>query len=217
MTDHDSFCLGRGGGCHESLAPGPGAAQMTVVHLVRHGRPLVDRGIPPAQWTLDRSASANLTALRQSGVLPRSGHWTCSPEPKALATASALTDEPVTVDDDLREAFRPAEFVREEEFDRRVTQSLTDLELPATEGWERGTATAARVRAAFDRALLRADGIEVVLVGHGTSLSLLVADLLDRPPDISVWRRMQMPDHCAIDVDVRRLLSDWGAWTAALD
>ncbi len=187
------------------------------MHLVRHGRPLIKPGVPASDWQLDQSSSVQLTALRESGVLPSQGCWTSSPEPKALATARALADELVTVDDDLREAFRPAGWVSKGEFERRVVASMTDLEHPGAEGWETGAATAARARAAVSRALDRPGGDDLVLVGHGTSLTLLVAELLGQPPDVAAWRHLLMPDHCAIDVEVRRVLSPWGAWTAALD
>lgn len=61
---------------------------------------------------------------------------------------------------------------------------------------------------------------DVVLVGHGTAWSLLVAEILDRPVDVDAWQRMTMPDWCSLDVVVDggrlkgSLIADWGAWVA---
>lgn len=59
-----------------------------LLHLVRHGRPLVDPTTPPREWQLDPTGIADIKALR--AALPTSATeaaWFSSDERKALATA----------------------------------------------------------------------------------------------------------------------------------
>ena len=74
---------------------------MRVLYLVRHGRPLIDRTRPAHEWPLDPAYADDVRALRPR--LPKHASWFSSPEPKALATARLLTDQPVEVVPDLRE------------------------------------------------------------------------------------------------------------------
>ncbi|MDP2772025.1 MAG: phosphoglycerate mutase family protein [Nocardioides sp.] len=79
-----------------------------TLFLVRHGRPLVDRDRPAAEWELDPAGFDDVWALRESGRLPQRAAWFCSPEPKAVATAQLLTEGDVGIVDDLREHEHPS-------------------------------------------------------------------------------------------------------------
>ncbi|WP_207081975.1 hypothetical protein [Nocardioides sp. S5] len=74
-----------------------------TLHLVRHGRPAMTRGVPAAEWDLDAGAYDDVWALRASGRLPARAAWFTSPEPKAVQTAQLLTDAQVGVLPQLRE------------------------------------------------------------------------------------------------------------------
>lgn len=74
-----------------------------ALHLVRHGRPLVDHSVPAGGWELDPHGFDEVWALRTSGRLPSGAVWFSSPEPKATQTAQLLTECEVGVVDDLRE------------------------------------------------------------------------------------------------------------------
>jgi len=119
-----------------------------VLHLVRHGRPLVVRGVPAAEWDLDPAAYDDVWALRASGRLPTRAAWFTSPEPKAIQTA----------------------------------QLLTDADVPAVR-----------------RVLAVHAGEDVVLVGHGTAWTLVVAALTGGPADVDRWRTLAMPDLITVD------------------
>ena len=54
-----------------------------MLHLVRHGRPLVDPATPPHTWPLDPAGLAAVDALRASGRLSADAAWFSSPEAKA--------------------------------------------------------------------------------------------------------------------------------------
>ena len=50
------------------------------------------------------------------------------------------------------------------------------------------------------RRVLEVHGDEdVVLVGHGTAWTLVVADLTGRPPDLERWAALEMPDLISLD------------------
>ncbi|HEY3014757.1 MAG TPA: histidine phosphatase family protein [Nocardioides sp.] len=164
-----------------------------MLHLVRHGPPLVDRSVPAAQWDLDPAGYDAVWALRESGRLPERATWFCSPEPKAIATAQLLTDRDVGVLDDLREHVResPAWI---EDFAGTVRRAFAQPDLAAADGWETITACRARVLPAVETILDVHRDEDVVLVGHGTAWTLVVAALTGRPPDLDAWAALRMPD-----------------------
>jgi broad specificity phosphatase PhoE len=66
---------------------------------------------------------------------------------------------------------------------------------------------------------------DVVLVGHGTAWTVLVAALTHRPPDVDAWRGLHMPDHCALELALdhddeaagpgpatAHVIRPWGSW-----
>jgi broad specificity phosphatase PhoE len=168
-----------------------------TVFLVRHGRPLVDRERPAHEWELDPARYDDIWALRTSGRLPTAAAWYSSPEPKALATAELLTDGEVGVVDALREQVRrSAEWV--DDFSDAVRRAFAVPDAVAVPGWEPLARCRDRVCAAVD-AILAAHGDEdLVLVGHGTAWTLVVAQLTAARPDLDLWRALAMPDLLAI-------------------
>jgi broad specificity phosphatase PhoE len=186
---------------------------MTRLHLVRHGRPRPDDR-RAAEWPLDPS-DEGVTKLRRSGVLPERGRWFSSPEPKAFATARALTDGALGLVDGLREMTRPARaWLDTAEWAALVRRSMTEPDTPAAPGWESARATTERVVGVVARIRESCPGEEIVLVGHGTAWTLLVAALTGRPPDLEAWERLRLPDHCLLEVgdETARVLAPWGSW-----
>ena len=169
-----------------------------TLHLVRHGRPLLAPGVPAAQWELDPAAYDDVWALRASGRLPHRAAWLSSPEPKAMQTAGLLTDGDVGVLPDLREHERSGEWV--DDFPAAVRRAFAEPDVPAVEGWEPLTACRDRVSRAVRRVLEVHGGDDVVLVGHGTAWTLVVADLTGRPPDLDRWQALAMPDVISLEV-----------------
>lgn len=72
-----------------------------TLHLVRHGRPVIDPMRPAPEWELDPAGFDDVWALRER--LPGRASWFCAPEPKAQETAQLLTDSDVGIVDELRE------------------------------------------------------------------------------------------------------------------
>lgn len=188
------------------------------LHLVRHGRPVVDPASPASQWPLAPGATGQVDALAASGVLPSEARWFSSAEPKAVQTARRLhpTGE-VTAVADLAEARRGAGWLGGENFERAVRRAFSAPELSASSGWEPLSATRGRVTSAARAAVREAAAArqDVVLVGHGTAWALLVAELTSGAPDVEAWWQLLMPDHWAFDLTTSSVASAWGAWRAA--
>jgi broad specificity phosphatase PhoE len=166
------------------------------LYLVRHGRPVVDPGRDASEWELDPAGFDDVWALRESGRLPSHGAWFTSPERKAVATAQLLTDADVAVVDGLREHVRHG---WQEDFHALVQQAFAEPDSAASEGWEPLATCRERVAAAVRGILVEHADEDVVLVGHGTAWTLVVAELTGAPPDLDRWRTMAFPDVIVAD------------------
>ena len=153
--------------------------------------------MPAAQWELDPAAYDDVWALRASGRLPDRAAWFTSPEPKAVQTAQLLTDAQVGVLDDLREHERAAGWV--DDFTGVVRRAFAAPDVAAADGWEPLAACRARVVAAVRRVLDVHGDDDVVLVGHGTAWTLVVAELTGAAPDLDRWASLAMPDVLVVD------------------
>lgn len=196
------------------------------VHLVRHGAPAIDEAVPAADWTLDPGGLAEVDRLRDSGVLPAGpAVWFSSTEPKAVATAARLAPgHDVVRLADLREAERPAGWFDRDVFTATVARSLEQPDWSARQGWETARSVHDRVVQAFCGPVIeaayeqRVD--EIVLIGHGTAWTVLVAAITQHQPDLAGWRGLTMPDHCRLEVYsdgrngdlVGRIVRPWGSW-----
>lgn len=161
-----------------------------TLHLVRHGRPSADPARPASTWELDPAGYDDVWALRDR--LPAGAAWCSSPEPKALATAELLTDGDIGVLDDLREHERAAGWL--EDFHERVRAAFDQPARAAAPGWEPLEACRERVVPAVRRLLDVHRGQDLVLVGHATAWTLVVAALTGEPPDLARWARSSTPD-----------------------
>ena len=160
------------------------------LHLVRHGRPLVDHAVPARAWTLDPAAYDDVWALRDR--LPSRAAWFTSPEPRAVETVQLLTDADVGIVDGLRGHERGAgEVVDLGATVRRAFERPDEVVHP---GWEPLARCRERVVAAVRPLLAAHAGDDVVLVGHGTAWTLLAAELTGTPPDLERWSRLALPD-----------------------
>ena len=169
-----------------------------MIHLVRHGRPLIRRDRPAHEWELDPAGFDDVWALRESGRLPADGVWFSSPEPKAIATAQLLTEVEVGIVDDLREHARhSADWI--EDFQGVVRRAFADPATPAHSGWEPLADCRTRVVRAVAGIRAACPDDDLVLVGHGTAWTLLASELTGRPPDLDRWAALQMPDVIVLD------------------
>ena len=156
--------------CCHTAARG-GRSSCDACHLRPARPPLIDPDRPAAEWELDPAGFDDVWALRER--LPSRAAWFCSPEPKAQQTAQLLTDGDVGIVDELREHERaPAGSTTSRD---RVRGRLRRPDEPAAPGWEPLEPTRARLLPAVRRILDVHGDDDVVLVGHGTAWTLLVA------------------------------------------
>ncbi|WP_275001470.1 histidine phosphatase family protein [Promicromonospora iranensis] len=180
------------------------------LYLVRHGRPAPDHSVPASEWALDPAHEDDVVRFGAAGRLPEDAAWFTSPEPKAARTAELLAGRPVDVVHELREHERAAG--RVEDFPAVVAQAFARPDDVVRDGWEPLTRTRARVSAAVRRILAEQPGRDVVLVGHGTAWTVLVAELTGAEPDLDRWRGLRMPD--VIVVDWQGMVSEeHSSWT----
>lgn len=167
-----------------------------MLHLVRHGRPLVERDRPAHEWQLDPAGYDAVWALRER--LPARAAWYSSPEPKATETAQLLTDADVGIVDGLREHVRHGtDWI--EDFEAVVRRAFDHPHDAAHPGWEPLDTCRERVVAAVGPVLAAHTGEDVVLVGHGTAWTVLAAVLAGAEPDLDRWSSLAMPDVIVVD------------------
>lgn len=182
---------------------------IVLLHLVRHGRPLVDPTTPPREWQLDPAGIADIQALR--AALPRSATaaaWFSSDERKALATAQHLTNSVVRPLPRLREAARDSFINDQTAFAEAVSRSLQHPATAALPGWEPLERTRQRISDTAADIVSGSCG-DVVLVGHGTAWTLLIHHLADEPLPQNL-PPMTMPDLLIFDLSTRTVVHRWG-------
>lgn len=174
---------------------------MARLVLVRHAAVELVDGVPPEEWRLTEAGEAAAAELAESPSLAGVERAVSSPEPKARATAEAL-GLPVELDDRLCEVRRAGERVRTlDEHRERVARYLAG-EPP--EGWEPLEDVQRRVVAAIEEH----EG-PLAVVSHGMALTLYLAWLRGRPPDLEEWREMPLPAVCVVDRAARAVVAPW--------
>ncbi|HET7358337.1 MAG TPA: histidine phosphatase family protein [Nocardioidaceae bacterium] len=166
------------------------------LYLVRHGRPRIQPDKPASSWPLDPDGLPGIDRLRSSGLLPERARWFSSPEPKAQGTARRLTDSDIIVVDELREQERAVTpwFGDRADWEALVRRVFAEPDRSALPGWEPLSATRDRLLPAVRRILAECPDDPLVLVGHGTAWTVLVAELTGEPPDLGAWAGLAMPD-----------------------
>lgn len=154
--------------------------------VVRHGPTLPDPDVPAVDWEL---ADEALSPQVADATAPCTSWWS-SPEPKATQTAAVLTDQPVIVDDRLREVERGSWL---EDYDTAVVHHLADPSASVADGWETGLDVRARLHDWICELPADTDG-PLGLVTHGLAMCHLHTLLTGEEPDLAWWRRLSMPD-----------------------
>lgn len=172
--------------------------------VVRHGRTMPDRQVPAARWPLADEALPD--HIPEAAAVCT--WWLSSPEPKATATASLLTDQPVEVDQRLREVDRGGWL---DDYETAVADHLADPSAAVADGWETGREVRDRLHDWVCDLPAEADG-PLGVVTHGLAMCHLHALLTASQPDLVWWRELSMPDVRTYELPERRsarlLISD---------
>jgi broad specificity phosphatase PhoE len=177
--------------------------------LIRHGQSEIERDIPAAQWRLSaagRNAARSLASSLRDYSFAR---LSSSPEPKALGTAEAIASElgglPVDIEAGFAEqARRSAGFLSLGELDAGIARFFNE---PTRQvfGEESADQACVRFSAALERALLGA-ARDIVVVSHGTILSLYVSRVMQLDP-LPFWRTLPMPAAIVLEAGGMRLVT----------
>jgi broad specificity phosphatase PhoE len=161
------------------------------VLLVRHSAPELEPGVPSEQWRLSEEGRKRCGPLaeRLAGFEPRV--LLSSTEPKARETAELVAPAlglEVQLSDGLREtARRTVGWLEPVELERGI-RLLFERPDDVVYGEESAGAALSRFEAAVE-------GLpdSVVVVSHGTVISLYVAARTGRDP-FELWKSLELPD-----------------------
>ena len=178
--------------------------------LVRRAQVRLDAELPPRLWELTAEGRAAAEALARLALFAGAAAVITSPEPKARATAEPIARAAgveLRVEPDLREAERGASPVDDRaRFVAQVDGWLSGIPVP---GWEERDAAAARIVACIEQ-LLRSCRGDLVLVSHGTVLSLYLASLRGQARvDLAEWESIALPAVAVVDPAARSILEPW--------
>jgi broad specificity phosphatase PhoE len=183
----------------------------TSLVLVKHALPVLDPATPPREWRLSREGEqqAKLLAQRLQAFAPL--RLVSSPEPKALMTALIVATA-LGVDlssaPGLEEYDRPAgPLLSKAEHERSNAGIFADLDARVL-GAETGRQALNRFSAALDVLLTQTSAESLVVITHGTVISLFVA----AHNDIEVfefWRQLACSSYVVLDLPSFLLSSRW--------
>ena len=178
--------------------------------LVKHALPTVVPGVPPARWTLGAAGRASCALLASRLRAYNPALIAASDEPKAAETARLLADAlgqttPVRHDHDLREHERgPEDFFASNDAFHDAVRRLFDRPDERVFGRESAAVAKSRFAVAVDRLLAATPTGDLIVVAHGTVISLFVAARAGLAP-FPLWRSLQPPSYVALTLpDLRR-------------
>lgn len=163
--------------------------------LVRHAAPKIDSAVSSTLWTLSDEGRAAAARLAEPLAAFAPAAVVSSPEPKAVETSNILAEHlnlTPTCDEGFVEHRRPGlGFVqRFEDAIRRI------FEHPSERLFGGETATEACQR--FEDALARHGARPLVVVTHGTVLSLFVGRKAGLDP-FALWSSLKLPEAFILD------------------
>jgi len=171
--------------------------------LVKHALPIVVPAVPPARWLLSDAGRASCGALaaRLRAYIPAS--IVASDEPKARETAELLAaglglHERLRLDRDLREHARgPGDFFADTAaFHDAVRRCFAEPERRIF-GRETAAAAEARFTTAIRRRLDDGTTGNLIVVAHGTVISLFAAAHAGLEP-FALWQSLQLPSYVVL-------------------
>lgn len=179
--------------------------------LVKHSAPVIEIDRPPAQWALETPGRMRCAALAQRLSVYPIATIAASDESKARETAELLAaglnfPDPLRLDRDLREHERSAAdfYPAQGDFERAV-RDLFERPAELVFGQETANAAHQRFSAAIDRHLAATPTGDLVVVAHGTVITLFVAAhaQIELFP---FWQRLELPAYVVLALPDLRLI-----------
>lgn len=170
--------------------------------LIKHSVPIVTPGVPPAHWPLSATGHARLGPLAARLAAYTPAALAASDELKARETAEGLAAELLlptpTIDHDLREQERdPSDFFPKQADFQAAIRDL--FARPDEHIFGRETATAAlnRFDTAVGRHLATTSTGNLLIVAHGTVISLFAAAHSGIAP-FPLWQLLGLPSYVVL-------------------
>ena len=182
--------------------------------LVRHGKPEIEEGTPSTQWPLSQPGREAASSLATQLSDFKFQSITSSPELKAISTAEAIAQKlglNVEIDDDLSEHKRHStSFLPLEDFNAQIARLFESPWSELVFGDETANAALERFTRALDRQYVSSGSGDVLMVTHGTIMSIYVASRLSIDP-LPFWRSLTTPTAIVISGNEMVFLEPRGA------
>ena len=170
--------------------------------LVKHSLPVIDPSQPANRWPLSDEGRLRCLPLSDRLAQYQPAHLATSSEPKAIATAEIVSERlgtPFEVTEGLHEHDRSNEpFVEAVEFQAAVA-SFFDRPDELVMGRETASQAEMRFGEAVQRLLIGHTTGNVVIVAHGTVITLYVAQHAGVEP-MPLWRRLGLPSFVVLSL-----------------
>lgn len=181
---------------------------MKPLILVKHSLPEIVKNVPAREWNLSDVGREHARKLAEALIPYQPDMIVSSDEPKATQTAELVAQElnlPFQIVDGLHEHDRsnllylPRE--RFQQLVRRFFEQPDELIL----GKETATQALERFRQAVDSVLKSLENKNIVIVTHGTVISLYTAWLTECD-GYELWCALDLPSYVTLDLQSRKLL-----------
>lgn len=170
--------------------------------LVKHSAPEIMPTLPPNRWRLSKEGKARCNVLADKLAEFEPEIIVSSVEPKAMETAqivaSRVNRSVVTIEELDEHQRGVATEWNEEEFQARIAE-LFRKPGELVYGMETADEAHARFRHAIDRVLKENVKGNVVVVSHGTVISLYVTRLA-RTDAFGFWKRLGLPSFVVLEL-----------------
>jgi 2,3-bisphosphoglycerate-dependent phosphoglycerate mutase len=177
--------------------------------LVKHSLPEIREDLPAREWTLSKEghSRAGQLAERLTPYLPQI--LVSSPEPKAMETAGMIARKhhmSLHILHDLHEHDRSnVPYLSKQEFEEAVREFFKNPDRRVL-GTESAEETHDRFSRAIQSVLTTYVDRTIVVVSHGTVISLFVSRLTDTS-DEWLWTQLGMPGYVVLDLQSKSLVA----------
>ena len=181
---------------------------MKPLILVKHSSPEIIENVPAREWTLSQEGRERSHRLAELLRPYQPEVIICSFEPKAQETASILGEElglTVHAVEGLHEHDRSSSpYYSSEEF-HKLMQEFFERPQVLVFGKETADESLARFRGAVERILKSYEDKSIIIVAHGTVISLFVS-WLSGCDGYCLWRDLGLPSFVLLDLQSRALM-----------
>lgn len=192
-----------------------GETTPTTLVLVKHALPVADSSKPAKEWLLAAEGELQSERLAKRLRVFAPLRLLTSPEPKASATARLVGAElgvGVSECDGLREFDRPRlPLVSKAEHERQNAPIFSNMTRPVL-GAESGQAARERFSAAVHTELAKTTTQNLVVIAHGTVISLFVA-AHNQIDAFELWKELKCTSFVVLDApsfSLREVVVDAG-------